>query len=169
MINMKKALTLNVIFCLSAALLVLTFSTCKKDTAKGNTSIIGKWSNKVFSHNDIIGQYEFKTNDSVVFYTFKIDTVSKSVIGYSYKSIGTYKIENAKLTMNMVSFANTGGNFVPLAQLVQSNGSATSIYTIVLDSQKNQLSLYFTCSPAGNCVPSPIIYYRGNIYGLLTD
>jgi hypothetical protein len=160
MINMKKALTLTSVFCLLAALLVLTFSTCKKDTAKGNTSIIGKWSNKVSGHNDIIGQYEFKSNDSVVFYTYKIDTVSKSVVGYSYKSAGTYKIENATLTMNMVSFANTAGNFVPLAQLVQSNGSATSIYTMAINSQKNMLSLYFTCPPYADCIPSPIIYYR---------
>ena len=158
---MKKPLTLTIVFCLSAALLVLTFSTCKKDTAKGNTSIIGKWSNKVFNHSDIIGQYEFKTNDSVVFYTYKIDTVSKNILGYSYKSIGTYKIENSTLTLyNMVSFSDPVEGFVPLAQLIQSNGSATSVYTISINSKTNTLSLYFTCPPYADCIPSPIIYYR---------
>jgi len=158
---MKKALTLNRIFRLSAILLVLTFSACKKNTEKGSTGIIGKWSNKVFNQSDIIGQYEFKSNDSVVFYTYKIDTVSKSIIGYSAKSIGTYKIENATLTMNYkVSYANPAGNFVPISQLDQSSGPFTSVYTIVLDNQKNMLSLYFTCPPNADCIPSPIIYYR---------
>ena len=158
---MKTTPIRNVIFSLSAVLLVLTFSTCKKNTAKGSTSIIGKWSNKVSYHSDIIGQYEFKSNDSVVFYNYKIDTVSKSIIGYSYMSLGTYKLENSTLTLNyMVSSSNPAGNFVPVSQLVQGGGPVTSIYTIVLDSQKNMLSLYFTCPPYADCVPSPIIYYR---------
>jgi len=96
-----------------------------------------------------------------VFYNYKIDTVSKSIIGYSYMSLGTYKLENSTLTLNyMVSSSNPAGNFVPVSQLVQGGGPVTSIYTIVLDSQKNMLSLYFTCPPYADCVPSPIIYYR---------
>ena len=160
-VNMKKEHARNGILSLLAFLLVLTFSTCKKDTASGSISIIGKWSNNLIGNRDVVEQYEFKSNDSVIFYTYKIDTLTKSVIGYGYRSIGNYKIEKSTLTMyNMVNFSNPAGNFVPVDQLVQGGGSASEMYTFALNNQKHQLSLYFTCPPNADCLPSPIIYFK---------
>jgi hypothetical protein len=158
---MKKALTLNRTFSLLAAVLILTFSTCKKDTSNRSINIVGKWSNNVFGSRDVIAQYEFKSDNSFEFYTYKIDTIGKNIIGYGYKSTGNYKIEKSTLTMyNMVNFSNPSGNFVPVAQLVQGGGSSTATDTFTLNSQKNQLSFYFTCPPGADCIPSPIIYYK---------
>jgi hypothetical protein len=161
MVNMKNAITPLQIFSLFAALVILTFSTCKKDTSNGSAAIAGKWSDNVFASRDVIGQYEFKSDNSVEFLTYKIDTVSNNIIGYGYKSTGSYKIEKSTLTMyNMVNYSNSGGNFVPVDQLVQTGGAATVAYTFALNGQKNQLSFYFTCPANANCIPSPIIYYK---------
>jgi hypothetical protein len=163
---MKKAHTLNLVFTILVALLVLTFSTCKKDTAAGSTSIIGKWANNAFGNTvwanpEVIQHYEFKSNDSVEFYDYKIDTITKKILGYGFRSTGKYKVVNSVLTMyNLINFSNTTGEFVPLAQLVQEGSSGTENYTFTLNSQNNQLSLYFTCPANADCAPSPAVYYR---------
>jgi len=157
---MKKERTLSWIFSLLAVLAVLTFSTCKKDAA-GSAAIIGRWSNSPAGSRDIVEQYEFKSNDSVIFYTYKIDTLTHAILGYGYRSMGNYKIEKSTLTMyNLASFSNSEGNFVPLNQLVQTGGSTTETYTFALNSQKNQLSFYFTCPANADCLPSPLVYIK---------
>ncbi len=139
----------------------MTFSACKKDTSNGSTAIVGKWSNSLVGSKDVIEQYEFKSNDSVVFYTYKIDTVTKGILGYGYRSIGNYKVDKSALTLyNLVNFSNQAGNFVLLSQLVQIGGSTTENYAFELNSQKNQLSFYFTCPANANCLPSPVIYFK---------
>jgi hypothetical protein len=165
-IDMKKARPLNLVFAILAALSVLTFSTCKKDTAAGSTSIIGKWANNAFANTvcvnaAVIQHYEFKSNDSVEFYDYKIDTLTKKILGYGFRSTGKFKIQNSVLTMyNLINFSNSTGDFVPLAQLVQEGSSGTETCTFALNGPKNQLSLYFTCPPNADCAPSPAVYYR---------
>ncbi len=158
---MKKERILNWTLSLLAILVVSTFSTCKKDTSGSSATITGKWSNSLIGTRNVIEQYEFKSNDSVIFDTYKIDTVTRAVLGYGYHSIGNYKIEKNTLTMyNLVNFSNEAGNFVPLNQLVQGGGSGTETYTFALNGQKNQLSFYFDCPANANCLPSPIVYNR---------
>ncbi|HAL81246.1 MAG TPA: hypothetical protein DCO83_02605 [Mucilaginibacter sp.] len=161
MFNMKKSLTLNLVFSLSAILLVFTFTTCKKSSTGGGIAIVGIWTNKAIWAKDIVQQYNFRSNDSVEFYEYKIDTITAKILGYGSKAAGKYKIENSTLTMyNMVSFSNPSNSFGPLIDLVQGSINANEIYTIALNSQKNQLFLYFTCPLNASCIPSPIIYYK---------
>jgi hypothetical protein len=158
---MKKERILNRIFSLLTILMVLTFSTCKKDNSNGSGTITGKWMHNFIGNRDVIQQYEFKTNDSVVFYTYKIDTLTNVVLGYSYRSMGNYKIERSTLTIyNLVNFSDPAGNYVPLNQLVQGGGSTNETYTFALNAQKNQLSFYFSCPADASCLPSPIIYFK---------
>jgi len=163
---MKKAFTLNLIFGLLAAAMVLVFSTCKKDTSGGSAGIIGKWENKAFANTiyenrQVIQHYEFKSNDSVEFYDYKIDTITKKILGYGFRATGKYKIDKSVLTMyNIANFSNSTGTFVPVAQLVQESSSGTESCTFTLNGQKNQLSLYFACPINADCVPGPAIYNR---------
>ena len=158
---MKKSPNLNLVFSLLAVPLILSFAACKKSATGGSIGLTGTWTNKTLGAPDIVQLYNFKSNDSVEFYDYKIDTNTGKILGYGYKTIGKYKLENATLTMyNLASFLNPAGGFGPLSQLAPGNGSVTETYTIAIDSQKKQLSLYFTCPPSADCIPSPIIYFR---------
>jgi hypothetical protein len=89
------------------------------------------------------------------------DSVTKKVIGYRYKSIGKYSVENSELTMyDLANFSNSKNSFGPVEELIPIDGSKTLTYTISLNSWKNKLSLYFTCPLNADCIPSPIIYFK---------
>src|ERR1700753_2516461 len=94
---MKTQLTLKNIFGLLAVFLILSLAACKKDSSA--TSLAGKWANTQFASHDVIGQYEFKSDNSVDYYSYKIDTVSKQVIGYNYHFTGTYQFSGNTLTI----------------------------------------------------------------------
>ena len=159
---MKKALNLSTTFSLLAVLAVLTFSTCKKDTTSASRPLIGNWSKKLYADSAVMEQYEFKSNDSVVYYIYKIDAVSKSVIGYKYKYAGLYKIDNSIVTLyNMIYFYNPTEKYAAISQMAGGDSYPSSTYKFELNSQKNTLTLYITpCSLALDCFPAPIIYHR---------
>ncbi|HEY4324301.1 MAG TPA: hypothetical protein VGN20_09950 [Mucilaginibacter sp.] len=158
---MKNVINRKADFCFLAALLILALSTCKKDVSSGDAWIVGKWSNRFLISRDIVQQYQFKSNDSVEFYAFKIDTVTKSIIGYSYRTIGKYKVDGKELTLyGTTSFLNPANGFGSIAQLVKSSGPTTSMFNFSLNDKKNQLSFYFVCPLNADCIASPVIYYK---------
>ncbi|HEY2582214.1 MAG TPA: hypothetical protein VGI43_10410 [Mucilaginibacter sp.] len=158
---MKKTFFVNIIFCFSAALLILVFSTCKKSAVEINADIYGKWSNNFLGAPGVVTQYRFKSIDSVEYFVSKIDTVTQNTIGYSSRTIGKFKIENATLTMyNLQTFTNPANTFGTLAQLVPGSGPAVLTYSISINDQKKQLLVYFTCPANANCVSSPLVYYK---------
>jgi len=158
MINMKRTLTPAWIFGLLTAVLLLTFFACKKDVANVSIDITGKWAQIEFQG---MQQYEFKSDHTVEFTIMATDSVTKQVIGYRYKSVGKYSVENSELKMyDLANFSNSKNSFGPVEELVSIDGFKTLTYTISLNSQKNKLSLYFTCPPNANCVPSPMVYFK---------
>ncbi len=161
---MKKLPALTTIFGLLAAVLIFSLSACKKDTSAADTSLTGKWIAKQFGNNSsIIQQYEFKSNDSVEFYAYQIDTVTKKILGYSYKVVGTYTLNNTTLILsNQAVFTNPANSFGPVTALVAAGTEGDATYTTAINKQNNKvvLSLYFTCPPYADCVPSPLIYYK---------
>jgi hypothetical protein len=155
---MKKAITRTGTYSLLAILLVLAFSTCKKDAATASGTIIGKWAN---TYSQQITQYEFKSDSTFEMDVFAKDSVTKNITGYRYKSTGKYTLKNSVLTLYDVSnFSNPNSTFGPITALAPITGAQTSTYTIKIDVQKNQLLFYFICPPNANCIASPIIYYR---------
>jgi hypothetical protein len=158
MFNMKKTLTPVWAFGFLTAILLLTFSACKKDAAAGRIDITGKWTKTEFQG---VTQYEFKSDHTVEFTVMATDSVTKKLIGYRYKSIGKFSVEGSELKMyDLTNFSNSKNSFGPAEELVPIDGPKTAIYTISLNSDKNKLSLYFTCPPNANCVPSPIVYFK---------
>jgi hypothetical protein len=154
---MKTKLTLIRILGFLAIALAFTFSACKKDT-DGTLNITGKWGYQQFQG---LIQYEFKNDNSVEYNIFAADSVTKKIIGYRFKTIGKYKIKNDSLIMfGLTNYANPKNGFGPATELIPVDGSSTVGYTISLNSQKNKLSLYFTCPFNASCVPSPMIFIR---------
>ncbi|HTE01121.1 MAG TPA: hypothetical protein VK668_17645 [Mucilaginibacter sp.] len=155
---MRKIFIPASVFSLLAVVLVLTFSACKKDAAGGNVNITGEWAKAQFQG---LEKYAFKSDGTVEYNIMATDSVTKRVIGYRYKSVGKYSVNNAELTMyDLKTFSNINNNFGPVAELVPVDGQKTITYTISVNSQKNKLSLFFTCPANADCVPSPMIYYK---------
>ncbi len=143
---------------LFAAVLLLAVSACKKDSNKMAIDITGKWTLTQFQG---IQQYEFKSDQTVEFNIIATDSVTKQVIGYRYKSTGSYTIKNDSLIMfNLKSYTNSKSTYGPATELVPTNGLKTSSYKVSLNNQKNRLSLYFTCPPNADCVPSPMVFNK---------
>jgi len=155
---MKKTLTLARTYGFLTALLLLILFACKKDGANGGTDLIGKWAKVEFQG---IQQYEFKSDHTVEFTIMATDSVTKKVLGYRYKSVGRYSVENSELKMyDLANFSNSRNTFGPVEELIPIDGPKTLTYTISLNSGNNKLSLYFTCPPNVDCAPSPIIYFK---------
>ncbi len=143
---------------LLTVVLLLTFDACKKDTKTTSIDITGKWALTQFQG---IQQYEFKSDQTVEFNVIATDSVTKQVIGYRYKSTGSYTIKNDSLMMfNLKSYTNSKSTYGPATELVPTNGLKTDSYKVALNSQKNKLSLYFTCPPNADCVPSPMVFNK---------
>jgi hypothetical protein len=148
MVSMKTKLTLIRILGLLAVVLAFTFSACEKD-ASGPLNITGKWAYQQFQG---IQQYEFKNGNQVQFDVIATDSVTKKIIGYRFRSIGKYSIKNDSLIMfDLVNYSNSKNSYGPETELTPVDGS---------NSQKNKLSLYFTCPFNASCVPSPMIFIR---------
>ena len=156
---MKTTLTLiRIFFCVLAAVLVFTFSACKKDASSGTIDITGKWAKTEFQG---INQYEFKNDNTVEYNIIATDSVTKKIIGYRFRTIGKYSVKKDSLIMfDLVNYSNSKNSFGPATELVPINGSKTVGYSISLNAQKNKLSLYFTCPFNADCVPSPIIFIK---------
>jgi hypothetical protein len=155
---MKKAIIRTGTYSLLTILLVLAFSTCKKDATTASGTIIGKWANTYLQQ---ITQYEFKIDSTFEMEVFTKDSVNKNITGYRYKSTGKYTLKNSVLTLYDISnFSNPNSAFGLITALVPVTGAQTSTYTIKIDVQKNQLLFYFTCPLNASCIASPIIYYK---------
>ncbi|HEY9197571.1 MAG TPA: hypothetical protein VIM77_14950 [Mucilaginibacter sp.] len=154
---MKTKLTLIKTLGFVAVILVAVFAACKKEAASGEIEITGKWAKVLFKG---IQQYEFKNGNQFEFDIIAADSVTKKVLGYSYKYTGTYSIKNNSLTIvNMAAYINSKNSYGPVTELVPVNTPQSTInYTVSLNNKKNKLSLYFTCPPNADCVPSPIVF-----------
>lgn len=150
---MKRAL---IICSITGLLAVILFSTCKKSDIA--TIITGKWAKIEFQG---IQQYKFNSDKTFEYDAFATDSVTKAVLGYWYKTTGKYTITNSQITFYSIqTFSTPGSTFVPASALVAINGSTTVSYTFTLDNEQRKLSLYFTCPPYADCVPSPLVYQR---------
>jgi len=146
------------IYSLLAVVLISTFSACKKDAADGSLNITGKWVKTQFQGLQV---YEFKSDSTVEYTVLQTDSVTKNIIGYTYKSIGKYSLKNAELKLyDLQNFSNSKNIFGPASELTPVGGAKTVTYTIALNRQKNKLSVFFTCPDGYDCVPSPIVYNK---------
>lgn len=157
---MKRKLTQNGMVCLLVLVAVLVLSTCKKDGI-GTLNITGTWYTLPYNSKTIVNQYQFKSDSTFEFTTYKIDSISKKTIGYESKLTGNYNLN--KNTLNFTGlqyFVNPTYAFGPASLLTPIDGPVTETYTIALNYPKNQLWFYFICPINADCVPSPIIYHK---------
>ena len=136
-------------------ILITAFSACKKDSAT-KVNIVGKWSK---SANADLQQYEFRSNSTYQSAGFTIDPLTSKVLGYRYKSTGKYRLNGQELTLyNNITYSNPDG-YGPETDLVKTNPYKAEIhYRAEVSSGK--LSLFFSCGPTENCIPSPIVYSK---------
>ncbi|QEC76111.1 lipocalin family protein [Mucilaginibacter ginsenosidivorax] len=154
---MKTKLTLIKTLGLLAVVLAFTFSACKKD-AGGNIDITGKWAILQFQG---IQQYEFKNGNQFQYDIIATDSVTKKIIGYRFRVTGKYSIKNDSLMMfDQVNYSNSKNSYGPVTELIPVSASKTVAYGLSVNSKKNKLSLYFTCPPNADCVPSPMVFSK---------
>jgi hypothetical protein len=155
---MKKSLTLATAFGLLAAVLLLTFSACKKETSSG-LNITGKWAATVES-SQLVTRFEFKSDHTFESSVTAIDSATKETLGIMSKSTGKYEIKNSQLKLyDRVNYANKNNQYGTAAELVTTDAPKTSNYSVTLNDQGNTLSLLYICGPAENCVPLYSVYY----------
>jgi hypothetical protein len=161
---MKNLFNLKLICGLSATFFIISFAACKKDSPTLGTSLKGTWTSKQFGTTDIMNRYQFEENNLLEFYTYKIDTVSNKILGYSTHMKGTYQLLGTDVTIVGQTFFNSPPNsYVALSELVKLEGGTTlENFTVSIKKQNNKdmLSLYFTCPGGLLCIPSPFVYNR---------
>jgi hypothetical protein len=157
---MKKLLNLTAAIGLLAIILLVTFAACKKESSN-EADISGKWMAK-YPNSQLTPLYEFKSDHTFEYSLMATDSVTKKNIGVISKTAGNYQIKGEQLNLfNIVYYENKNNQYGPAADLIiTTNSVKTENNKIVLDDKKNTLSVYFTCPPNANCVPSPIVYYR---------
>jgi hypothetical protein len=156
---MKNKLTPYKILALVVAILAFGLTSCKKDGSA--QSIVGTWTTMFFGSKDVVNQYQFKSDGSVEFDVYKIDTTTKKATGFETKFVGKYTLNGTTLNITNIEYlVNPTYAFGPLKELVPMGGPATSTNTIAFNAEKNQMSIYFICPPNADCIPSPIIYHR---------
>lgn len=150
-----KTLTKYLIFTIVSVAAVCTG--CKKNSAQ--KSIVGVWTKTFFQGKN---QYIFNKNLSFEYDAIETDSVTKAVLGYRYKLVGTYTYANSTLTLNGIqSYSGPNDGYGQPNQLIPSTSKPmVEIYTAQITNAGNTLSLYFTCPPNADCVPSPIVYSR---------
>lgn len=157
---MKNFFSLTFVGGLLAITLFFIFSGCKKDSSN-ERDITGKWALK-YPNSRSINLYEFKSNHTFEYSMVTIDSVTKNIIGIASKTVGKYQVKNQQLNFyDKVVYLNQSNQFGSAAELVVNNNSdRTGNYTIAKDDKNNTLSLFFTCPPNADCVPSPMVYYK---------
>ncbi|HEY9003369.1 MAG TPA: hypothetical protein VIM89_18580 [Mucilaginibacter sp.] len=134
----------------------ITYLGCKKENTQAG--ILGVWTQ---THSTVKMQFVFKSDLTFENDVLEIDSASKSTIGYRYKTVGTYTLQNTTLTLKSTqNYSNPDNSYGPESSLVAVNGQSNDTYTIGFNGQKNILYLYFTCPPNANCVPSPLVYTK---------
>jgi len=134
----------------------ITYQGCKKENTQN--SVVGTWAQ---TRSTVKTQFIFKSDLTFETDVLEIDSVSKTTIGYRYKTVGTYTLQNTTLTLKSTqNYSNPDNSYGPESSLVAVNAQSSDNYTIAFNGQKNILYLYFTCPLNANCVPSPLVYTK---------
>lgn len=142
-----------------AVILLAFMPGCKKDSSKSNNGgIEGTWANKQIYPNATARAttYTFNSDGKFEIKLSAFDPVSDKLLGYFYKSTGSYT-----LTANQLEFSNVtnyaikdnGTTPVPEDQLVALSGQgAANTYTYAFNAKKDSLALTINCPPNASCI-----------------
>lgn len=161
---MKKANNLTFATSFWAIILLLTFSSCKKESSNGS-GLNGKWKAS-FTETNRIAEFEFKNDNTYEYALSGIDSAT-SKLGVIAKQTGKYQLTNNQQALNLyeiVSYSNKGGYKAgSVSDLVITAGNKTSDYNFSFDDKESKFSLVYICGPAEFCLPTNLqryYYYR---------
>jgi hypothetical protein len=153
---MNKLIT----FCI---FLIIVINSCSKyDNLKPNIeNIKGIWfEERIIEENKSIyrREYNFNNDNLIEILGINIDKESKKVLGYSFRQLGNYKLENDQLTFyNLSSYYNdySEGPYSSIENLVQTSEIDSSTVTCKFEEHGKKLILiYPPCGPFENCIGS---------------
>jgi hypothetical protein len=160
---MKKIYKLTFAISFWAIILLLTFSSCKKDSSN-KSGLNGRWKAS-FTATNQTAEFEFKSDNTYEYSLSGIDSAT-SKTGIIAKQTGRYQLKDNKQSLNLyeiVNYSNKNYKPGPVSDLVTAAGNKTSDYSISFDDKENKFSLVYHCGPAEFCMPTNLqryYYYR---------
>lgn len=154
--------TLLTICTLTAVLLSL--STCKKDTVK--TDITGTWFHDTKGTAWIQREaYQFNADSTMLFTRTILDTAHKQTLGYNYKLTGKYSLSGTTLKQyQLIAYVDMNTTMLPytsLQSLVQTSTTTEQTLTIKFNADKRSFNIiYPPCPPNANCIAVSPLYIK---------
>jgi hypothetical protein len=151
------------LYFLFAAVVLIGVSSCKKD--KKDTGIIGIWVNEaVYSAPNLVARqtYQFNDDSTVVFTRTLINSDTKAVLGYNYKSTAKFSFDGTTLKQYGISVLGVDQSkikpgdpyYTPLQDLIPYlTISSVSSNEVAFNADKTKFNfVYPPCPPNASCI-----------------
>jgi len=150
-------------------LILIHFFSCTNDNELDSPDLlVGKWSydyDNFYGVDDsnliVTSIFEIKNDSSFIFSEIVSEKSTRRLLGYRYKKIGTYEINENKLTFllsGIYSYENnTSGNYLDLDELEFRNVDDYDEY--IFSVKRNDLALLYICKPNELCAKVPPTIY----------
>ncbi|WDF55725.1 hypothetical protein [Mucilaginibacter sp. KACC 22063] len=154
--------TLKTLFIITAA--VFMIAGCKKDNGKSDP-LLGTWQKKIVaSSGDVqVEEYKFKS-DGTFELRSAIANSSNQVLGYTYRTVGTYTVSKDQLTLNISTTYtkdDASQGYVAIDKLVSHPPVFQSLsYTVAYNATVDSLSLTIHCPPNADCIGGETWYQK---------
>jgi hypothetical protein len=152
------------IFFLTSFILLIVLSCSKDDRDDLNVNdILGIWYQEDFlqEYGRISRlEYNFKDDHTLEVLRIELNSDSRDLLGYRYRTLGNYALINNQISFfNLSSYSNNDsqGSYTELENLDLVDGSVDDQYTVTCkleDGGKKIVFIYPPCGPAENCIGS---------------